>query len=61
MSSDLEIILANAKLGGRDELIRLLCLAAAMPAVLLDQLQPQLRRCVDRLGAAAGAEGTEDR
>jgi uncharacterized coiled-coil protein SlyX len=61
MSNDLEIILAKARLARRDELIELLCVAAAMPAVLLDQLQPQLRRCVDRLGAAAGAEGTEHR
>ena len=61
MSNDLEIIIANARLASRDELIGLLCLAAAMPPALLDQLQPQLRRCVDRLGAAAGAEGTEDR
>jgi len=61
MSQTFEELLADAKRVRRDEMMRLLRLAAAMPAVLLDELQPQLRRCVDRLGAAAGAESTEHR
>jgi len=58
MLQDLEELLARARQARRDEIRRLLALAAS---TISDQLQTQLRRGVYRLGAAAGAEGAQHR
>lgn len=56
MLQNFQDVLIRAKQARSDELKRLLALAAS---AISDQLQAQLGRGVDRLGAAAGAEGAQ--